>query len=491
MIRSAEIVLPILMVLLSGCATVDDSDAGGDGQEAAVYSELYGVYPASASGGIGRHLVRSHTTAVMVRPVTSTYVLGCRAWRQVFDVGRRLNVRFVQFPMLDQVEIPELSADAEGMDLGGWEAYLDKLTGRPPVMANLTLLIDGETFYTALEKSITDAEESISILTYLFDNDDVSRSIADQLRDRSGEVEVRIICDGLGTYLAHHATADSQPDDAERIENLTRYLCQGSGIRLRVSPNTWLSGNHVKCIIIDRKTAFIGGMNIGREYRYDWHDLMVRIEGEAIKDLMMEFERIWQHNGWGGDFNLLLPGDSATALETTSGTVPVRYLRTLPSRAEICRAQLEAIRRAGKYIYIENCYLADDRILYELCRARKRGVDVRVIFPGVVNHKIMEHSNRIAINTLLRHGVKVYVYPRMSHVKVAVYDGWACLGTANFDKLSLQVNRELNLATSHPETVNALMEALLLPDIKQILLVTEPVPVEFTDHLIELVADEA
>ena len=70
--------------------------------------------------------------------------------------------------------------------------------------------------------------------------------------------------------------------------------------------------------------------------------------------------------------------------------------------------------------------------------------------PAAVNHSIMERSNRIAVNTLLAHGARVYHYPSMSHVKAAVYDGWACLGSANFDRLSLRLNREANIATSHP-----------------------------------------
>jgi cardiolipin synthase len=165
-------------------------------------------------------------------------------------------------------------------------------------------------------------------------------------------------------------------------------------------------------------------------------------------------------------------------------------LYTLPTQAQIYRAQLEAIRRARAYIYIENCYFADDRILYELCRARKRGVDVRVIMPGVVNHKVMEYSNRIAINTLLHHGARVFMYPGMSHIKAAVYDGWACVGTANFDKLSLQINRELNLATSHAGTVKQLLEVLFDRDFEQSVEITEPVSLDLRDHLIELIADE-
>jgi cardiolipin synthase len=314
--------------------------------------------------------------------------------------------------------------------------------------------------------------------------------VADRLRARSEEIKVRVMFDGLGTYLSHMAMAESLPGDSIPIDNLPRYLCQESAIRVRVLPNIWLSGNHVKSMIFDQRIAFVGGMNIGREYRYEWHDMMVRLEGKAVEILSKNFQSTWNLNGWGGDFALLRPQPSSPGAIQEPGEVPVRLLYTLPSMAQIYRAQLEAIRRARAYIYIENAYFADDRILYELCRARKRGVDVRVIMPVVVNHKIMEHSNRIAINTLLEQGARVFMYPGMSHVKAAVYDGWACVGTANFDKLSLQINRELNLATSHPETVERLLEMLFDRDFKRSTEITEPVSLNLKDHIIELIADE-
>ena len=328
------------------------------------------------------------------------------------------------------------------------------------------------------------------VQTYLLANDAVARSIADRLRERSKEIEVRVMYDGLGTYMSHTAYADSQPADTDFIDNMPRYLCRDSNIQLRVIPNTWLTGDHCKTFIFDRRTAFIGGMNIGREYRYDWHDIMIRLEGSAVHHLWLDFESTWHHSGWSGDLSVILPRSPPGAVDGMPDEVPLRFLHTLPYHAQIFRTQLEAIQRAKNYIYIENAYFSDDRILYELCRARRRGVDVRVIMPAVVNHKFMEHSNRVGINTLLEHGVRVYLYPHMSHVKAAVYDGWACLGTANFNKLSLQINREINLATSHRGTVDRLIEVLFKPDLMQSKEITEPVSLDLKDHLIELIADE-
>lgn len=473
---------------ICGCTTVPQEPELTEMQ--AQYSDAYAVYPGYAGSGISKHLIRSHSTAILVRPGSSALELCSRGTRQVWDWMRRLETRLIKFPLLQGIETPEAVMGPGSMDLADFETYLDRLTGSPATTASIELLIDGERFYTALRNSIEQAESTIDIQTYLFDNDDVAYGIADQLRARSMKVDVRVIYDGLGTYLSHTATAPSQTESEEYIENVPRYLCKGSKIRLRVSPNIWLSGNHVKTMIFDDRIAYMGGMNIGREYLHDWHDMMVRMEGAAVGILSENFNKTWRHNGWGGDFSFLLPTPAEPEIHQIIGEVPVRFLYTLPTSAQIYRAQLEAIRRCRSYIYIQNCYFSDDRILYEVCKASRRGVDVRVILPSVVNHKVMETSNRTAINTLLEHGARVYLYPKMSHIKAAVYDGWACFGTANFDKLSLQVIREVNIATSDPETVQQLIEQLFEPDFQCSTEQKEPVDAGPADHIIELIADE-
>jgi len=91
---------------------------------------------------------------------------------------------------------------------------------------------------------------------------------------------------------------------------------------------------------------------------------------------------------------------------------------------------------------------------------------------------------------MLKNGIRVYQYPGMSHVKAAIFDGWACVGSANFDKLSFQVNREVNLATSHEPVVNELLDQLFIPDLAQSTEITESLDVTVQAHLLEMVVDE-
>ena len=86
----------------------------------------------------------------------------------------------------------------------------------------------------------------------------------------------------------------------------------------------------------------------------------------------------------------------------------------------------------------------------------------------------MNSANLLAASVLVRNGVRVYVYPGMTHVKAALYDGWACLGSANFDKLSLRVNRETNVPTSDPVFVGRLEKDLFDADFARSREIGEP-----------------
>jgi phosphatidylserine/phosphatidylglycerophosphate/cardiolipin synthase-like enzyme len=90
---------------------------------------------------------------------------------------------------------------------------------------------------------------------------------------------------------------------------------------------------------------------------------------------------------------------------------------------------------------------------------------------------------------MMANGIRVYIYPGMSHLKGAVYDGWACLGSANFDAFSLHVNKELNIATSHPQAVEELVQRVFIADMEKSVELTQPFPRKWHDFLVETLAD--
>lgn len=431
------------------------------------------------------HLAQSHLGALMTRPVSSMYRLLFVAKDAAVET-----VRPTWLVTLESEQIPAIS-QGPGMDLELWEAELDTITGRPATRGTIDYLVDGEAYFVRLIDAITTAKKSVDIRTYIFDNDDFAEKIAQLLRRRAAEgIDTRILLDGLGTIVATAADDDTLPKDYQAPESVRQFLEENSDIEVRQSRNPWLvAGDHVKTTVIDGKVAFAGGMNIGREYRYVWHDLMMELRGPVVNELNNEFNKAWAHAGILGDAGYALQRLKPNPDTADEAGFPLRVLHTRPSSPEIFNAQRAAIRNARKSIWIQNAYLTDDAMLYELAKARRRGVDVRVILPLVGNHGPVNKSNALAANAMLEHGIRVFLYSGMSHVKAAVIDGWACLGSANWDKLSFRTNKELNIATSHPEYVANLLRQVFIPDFEKSVELTEPFPERWSDRLAEVISD--
>lgn len=429
------------------------------------------------------HFVESHTYTFALRPFSSIHSLAALLSDTALESGRNL---FEQWP--DSSQLPPLSQQA-GMDLEAWELELDQRLGRPASRGELKFLVDGDAFFPRFVDAITSAKKSVDVRAYIFDNDDVALEIAELLRRRSREgIETRVLFDGLGTIFAGGEHSSSQPSGHQAPLSIDSYLKQDSRVKVRSVKNTWLAGDHVKTMVIDERLAFLGGMNIGREYRYDWHDLMMEITGPVVDEINEEFNNAWGKAGPFGDFGmLLLSGESDTNRDSKG--YPVRLLHTRPGLQEIFELQREAIQRARRYIYIENAYFTDDVLLKELIAARCRGVDVRVIIPLETDRGVITRNIAMAANIMLANGIRVYIYPGFTHAKAAIFDGWVSVGTANLDRLSLKINREINIATSEPTASNGLLQALFEPDFRDSKELTEPFPERWSDHLIEMFGD--
>lgn len=440
--------------------------------------------PGLKSGQAVGHMTRSHLINLVQRPISSLY--------RLFFVLTETTTATVSFDwttgLADAVPVPV--GNTPPMDLRQWEEDLAKLTGRPQTTGILDVLVDGEAFFPRLIDAISAAEESVWLQTYIFDNDDNAVGIGEMLKRRSVEgIEVRVLLDGLGTISSTMTDSESAPEQHVAPASVRRFLQKNSRVQVRQKANPWFTGDHVKSTVIDREIAFTGGMNIGRAYRYDWHDLMMEMRGPVVDVIEREFYLAWARAGLLGDLGFLIA--QAKPAESPSEVVgyPLRVLLSGPGNYEIFKAQLEAIRRARSYIYIQNAYLTDDSLLRELVLARRRGVDVRVIIPVETDYGLINRSNVLAANLMLKHGIRVYIYPGFSHVKAAIYDGWVCVGSANFDRLSLRYNRELNIASSAPEVTQQMLERLFEPDFQASPELLEPIPDRWLDYLVELVGD--
>lgn len=444
-----------------------------------------GAFPGMKSGQTLVHVLRSHVGGVYTRPVSSLF----RLVTAITDTAAT-TASFEWATALSEQPVPPLSSAAP-MNLQQWESDLERLTAHDQSSGSIDFLVDGEAFFTRFIDTVSAAEKTVHLQTYIFDNDDYAMQIADLLKHRSKEgVQVKVLLDGLGTITAGMADSPSLPESHVAPVSISQYLENKSKVNVRQKENPWLTSDHVKSIIIDQEIAFVGGMNIGREYRYDWHDLMLELQGPVVDLIEKEFLKAWSHAGPLGDLGYIISKSRRLAeTGTVNNSARLRVLLTKPGNYEIYTTQLEAIRRAKRYIYIQNAYITNDRVLRELVKARRRGVDVRVITPIETDHKTITKSNVLAVNVMLKNGIRVYIYPGFSHVKAAIYDGWVCVGSANFDRLSLRVNRELNIASSDPEVAQQLLEKLFQPDFENSPELTEPLPEHWIDRLAEIIGD--
>jgi cardiolipin synthase len=430
--------------------------------------------------------LRSHVFSALRHPVTMT--------NRLFWLTTHTSLTLLPRGIAASNGSPPPLASGKPQDSDKWERQLDELVGPEKYRGSMKPLIDGDAFFVSLVQAIQDAKESIEIRLYIFDSDDYALRIADLLKQRSREIKVRVLVDRFGTMAAGQVPSKSPYYSSKKPPlSIADYLRQGSNIEVRVVNNPWLTSDHTKIIVVDRSKAFAGGMNIGREYRYEWHDLMVEVSGPIVGRLLKDFDKRWAHTGLSGDLGFVF---SSFKEETYAGEadspdyMDIRPLYTRTGDAQILRAQLAAIRKATSRIYIQQPYVSDDELIAELIQARQRGVDVRVILPTRNDSGFMNSANLLATRAFLSNGIRVYGYPGMTHVKAALYDNWAIVGSANFDKLSLRINQETNLATSDPRFVDQLQRELFEADFARSEEWTAAKPVGWNDYIAEFIADQ-
>ena len=414
----------------------------------------------SGGGHLAMAMFRCTAVAAIRQPVTTTK-LGCAIlW------NRPLQIINGNLPLAANPQ----PAIAEAPGTREFEVLLDRRHFPVAESGSLHWLIDGPCFFPELEHRIATARQSIKMQTFIFDNDDIAVRYADALKRRSGEVSVQVLFDDLGSVIAANtAPATLGPRGFEPPPDMHDYLRDHSKVRARRILTPWLTADHTKLFIFDKRTAYLGGMNIGREYFSEWHDLMMRVEGPIVTNLCREFNRAWRKAGPWGDFALVRQPAIFRRPRPVNADIPLRVLRTDPAegRHEILNACLLAIRGARRRIWLETPYFMNAEIARTLEAAARRGVNVRVIIPASSDSAVLNAANLSTADGLIRAGARVFRYPIMTHAKVMICDDWACVGSANLDTLSLRINRELNLAFCHRATVQELADKVLLPDFRR------------------------
>ncbi len=348
------------------------------------------------------------------------------------------------------------------------EQHFDNMNLPERVAGNVDYLIGGKAFFSALYQSVNQAKKSIDTRVFIYDNDDLAVAYSQHLKVRSKEVRCRVLMDELGSISSWWVDPETKMLDGFKPPNsMPHYLERNSKVSARLSKNPGLVTDHTKLFIFDEKEAYLGGMNIGREYRLEWHDMMVRVKGPVVSILQDEFNKAWRLQGRTGDWTYPLRFSKDYRKTIKPNELGIRVLKTSPGKVQIETAIIGAIRMAKQRIYIQNSYFTSNTLEAELIAAKKRGVDVNLIFPLDNDSKLLAKSNEHFAASLIKAGAKVYAYPDFTHVKALVVDDWVCVGSANFDGLSLRINEEINIAFTDKAQANQLVNELFKTDIRK------------------------
>lgn len=329
--------------------------------------------------------------------------------------------------------------------------YLEDITGaalQPNEWAKFYPL--GDEVYPAMLRALEAAERYIFIEYFIIDRGVLWDSFVEILRRKAAAgVDVRVLYDDVGSISTYNGGDTWQ--------------LQQAGIRCAAfNPLLFLKGtlncrDHRKMMIVDGKVAFTGGINLADEYinrveKYGhWKDFGLELRGPAVENYTRMFAEFW--NAFSGDPLPLPPAASAGgSTAAPDGYLLSYYDSPLRQQAASNELYIELLSGAERYAWFFTPYLMLGHSLMEaFVRAARRGVDVRILMPGVPDKKLVFRMSRSFYPELLAAGVKIYEYtPGFVHAKGCVVDDvLGTVGTVNLDYRSLFLHFENNALFYH------------------------------------------
>lgn len=343
---------------------------------------------------------------------------------------------------------------------------------------DVKIYTDGQAKFCELFDCLEKAKNHIHMEYYIIRNDDLGNKLLSILVKKAEEgIEVRLLYDSVG---GRQITRD-------KIEEL-----KSSGVKIAVFFASKLPffnfkinyRNHRKIVVIDGKTAFIGGFNVGNEYvglnkeiGY-WRDTHLKIEGDAVIDLQTRFFLDWNY-AYKEDL-MFLPDYFPD--NNNHGNVGIQIISSGPDKPDetIKSNYVKMINSAKKSILIQTPYFIPDASVYESIKiAAMSGVDVKIMIPCKPDHPFVYWATYWYCGGLLKYGVKIFTYENgFMHAKTLVIDGTvASVGTANFDVRSFKLNFECN-ALIYDTTVSSMLQNIFTDDLNYSLELTRELYLE-------------
>ena len=333
----------------------------------------------------------------------------------------------------------------------GIARYMEKYARYPVFFdGSVDYYRSGEEMFPVMLDELKKAEKYILVEYFIIAHGRMWNEILKILLEKAEQgVQVRIIYDDFGCML------NLPPRYDEYLETLSPNIrCMTFNDVVPVFAVRMNNRDHRKILVVDGKVAFTGGINLADEYIAEkkrfgyWKDTGIRVTGNGVSSFVLMFFYLWNAFYFRKEDirKYLLP------YTPTENTAENTCLRILPyddsplDRISVGESVYsDMINRAARYVYVFTPYLIlDDFMRSALCQAAMRGVDVRIVTPGIPDKKMTYRLTRANYQTLIKAGVKIYEYtPGFIHAKSMVCDDeYAVVGTINMDYRSLYLHFE-------------------------------------------------
>ena len=319
-----------------------------------------------------------------------------------------------------------------------WQDFLAAPGGALTTENHASLLSSEKVLLRSLMRLAKEASETLDVRFYRIHDDATGQAfVAALVAATERGVRVRVLLDEIGGL-----PAGGLPEVLEAAGCRIQLFNPIEGTPLL----RHTVRDHGKVVVRDARVAWVASANVGDDYAVRWHDAGVVLTGDAVAELLRDFDEIWDGASAG-----VVPNRSSVALpEPVSGRQRLLPIRVVANGFDgyatwpHVRAMLAAARSR---IVVSHCYLTEQRVLALLCARARAGVKVIVIAPEASDVRLVDLVMHEDVRPLLAAGVRYYHYRGMSHRKaVIVDDRWLLIGSANLDALSLDMNLEVGLA---------------------------------------------
>lgn len=377
---------------------------------------------------------------------------GRKLAQRIGNAAKEMPIELLQ----DEAVIKEVMAEDKRM--AQTFSYVTQISGFPIVRNESAEYYPiGEALFEEMKIAMRAAKKYIYIEYFIVQEGVMWGSMLDIIEEKMKEgVDVRVLYDDIGS-IGTFST-----------RNFVTLLKKGIKC-VKFNPLIKVSGalnnrDHRKILVVDGMVAFSGGINLADEYINvekpygHWKDIGFRITGEAVKSYTYMFVEFW--NAFSTDKiteeQLRIPesaqvseyvGNGQDLMQAGEGYVQPYY--DSPNRTEPLSNQLyiDLLGQAKDYIWFYTPYLLPgDALRQAIVHTVKRGVDVRIITPGIPDKKVVFRMSRSYYGELLKAGVKIYEYtPGFVHAKACIMDDVvSTVGTVNLDYRSLYLHYECN-----------------------------------------------